>query len=102
MPSSPATLDVLIFRPAGPSDAAALERLAALDSSRPLRGPVLLATRDGVLLAALDTSTGRAIADPFRPTADLVALLRVHAADRAPRAQRRLARAVLRPVAVRS
>jgi hypothetical protein len=96
MPSSPATNDVLIFRPAGPADAAALEHLAALDSSRPLRGPVVVALRDGVLLAALETATGRTIADPFHPTADLVALLRVHATDRMGRRLTRAPRGTLR------
>jgi hypothetical protein len=105
MPSSPAAHDTLIFRPAGPADTAALERLAALDSSRPLRGPVVVAARDGVLRAALDTSTGRTIADPFSPTADLVTLLRVHATDhmrrRLTRAPRSTWRASLRPAAAR-
>jgi hypothetical protein len=105
MPSSTATHGHLIFRPAGPEDSAALERLAALDSSRPLPGPVVVAVRDGALLAALDTATGRAVADPFRPTADVVALLRVHATDhmrrRLTRAPRSTWRASLRPAAAR-
>lgn len=71
------------IRPAYPDDAAALERLARLDSQRPLSGPVLIAERDGRLLAALSTRDGKTIADPFSPTADLVALLRVHAVDAA-------------------
>jgi hypothetical protein len=72
-------LDAVVIRRAYPDDAAALERLARLDSRRPLDGPVLLAERDGRVLAALATDTGRHIADPFAPTADLVALLRVRA-----------------------
>src|SRR5690242_19451589 len=76
-------LDAVVIRPAYPDDAAALERLARLDSRRPLDGPVLVAERDGRLLAALGTATGRHIADPFSPTADLVALLEVRAADTA-------------------
>jgi hypothetical protein len=81
-PVSPA-LDAVVIRPAYPDDAAALERLARLDSRRPLSGPVLVAERDGRLLAALATATGRHVADPFSPTADLVALLEVRAADAA-------------------
>ena len=75
--------DAVIIRPAYPDDATALERLAALDSSRPLRGPVLIAERDGRPMAALDVHNGRAVADPFARTADLVALLRMRAADTA-------------------
>ncbi|HWH96573.1 MAG TPA: hypothetical protein VNT03_22110 [Baekduia sp.] len=74
-------MDALVIRPAYPDDAATLERLAALDSRRPLDGPVIVAERDGRILAALATVDGRTIADPFSPTADLVALLTVRAAD---------------------
>jgi hypothetical protein len=73
------SVDALVIRPADPDDHAALTRLAALDSRRPLAGPVLVAERDGHILAALAPADGRAIADPFAPTADLVALLRLHA-----------------------
>jgi hypothetical protein len=81
--------DAVVIRPAYPDDAATLQRLAALDSRRPLRGRVLLAERDGRPVAALSLDDGRIAADPFAPTADLVALLRVHAADVAARAGRR-------------
>jgi hypothetical protein len=79
-PSLP-SMDALVIRPAYPDDHAALARLAALDSRRPLPtgSPVLVAERDGQLLAALSPADGRALADPFAPTADLVALLRLHA-----------------------
>ena len=66
-----------MIRAARGSDGAALENLARMDSQRPLAGEVLLAEQDGVIVAALDGD--RAIADPFRPTDDLVALLRLHA-----------------------
>jgi hypothetical protein len=72
-------LDAVVIRPGYPDDAAALERLARLDSRRPLDGPVLVAERDGRILAARATATGRHVADPFSPTADLVALLEVRA-----------------------
>jgi hypothetical protein len=81
--------DAVVIRPAYPDDAAALARLAALDSRRPLHGPVLIAERDGRPLAALATRDGHAVADPFAPTADLIALLRLHAADTAARPGRR-------------
>ena len=67
----------VVIRAARGSDGAALENLARMDSQRPLTGDVLLAEQNGVIVAALGGE--RLIADPFRPTADLVALLRVHA-----------------------
>ena len=67
----------VVIRAARGSDGAALENLARMDSQRPLTGDVLLAEQNGVIVAALGGE--RMIADPFRPTADLVALLRVHA-----------------------
>ena len=64
---------------ATPADQPSLERLAELDSSTPPAQPVLLAEVDGVLLGALGLTDGSVIADPFRHTADLVALLRARA-----------------------
>src|SRR5690349_11127454 len=66
----------VVLRAAGPHDARALERLARLDSRRPLGGPVLVAEEDGVLRAALSLTDGTVVADPFAPTDHLVALLR--------------------------
>jgi hypothetical protein len=68
----------LVIRRAMPADAAALADLAALDSARPLQGDVLLAEAGGAAVAAL-SADGRAIADPFAPTADVVDVLRVSA-----------------------
>jgi hypothetical protein len=76
-------VDALVIRPAYPDDAPTLARLAALDSQRPLAGSAVVAERDGRILAAVALDGGRTIADPFAPTADLVALLRLHAADMA-------------------
>ena len=67
----------VVIRAARGSDGAALADLARLDSQRPLGGDVLVAEQGGALVAAL--AGDRVIADPFRPTADLVALLRLHA-----------------------
>ena len=67
----------VIIRAARDSDGAALENLARMDSQRPLDGDVTVAERNGLILAAI--AGERSIADPFHPTADLVALLRVHA-----------------------
>jgi hypothetical protein len=58
-----------------PADESGLARLAALDSARPLRGPALVAEADSRMLAALPLGSGRPIADPFAPTAEVVALL---------------------------
>ena len=80
----------VVIRAARGSDGEILERLARLDSQRPPTGDVLLAEQDGIVVAAL--AGDRAIADPFRPTADLVALLRIHAGrpDRAHGGRRRV------------
>ncbi|HWH92332.1 MAG TPA: hypothetical protein VNT03_00605 [Baekduia sp.] len=80
MPSSPSLFTQhLLIRPARHDDAAALHRLAALDSRRAPRGRVLLAECDGELRAALATGDGHVVADPFTPTAHLVAMLRAGA-----------------------
>ena len=63
------------------ADRAELERLAALDSARPPRGPALVAESDARMIAALPLGSGRAIADPFEPTAEIVALLELRAAQ---------------------
>jgi hypothetical protein len=57
------------------ADESALARLAALDSASPPRGPALVAEADSRMLAALPLGSGRAIADPFEPTSEAVALL---------------------------
>jgi hypothetical protein len=80
------TDSAVLIRAARGSDGAALGDLAQLDSQRPLTGDVLLAEQDGALVAAL--AGDRAIADPFRSTADVVDLLRMHAGG-APRRPRR-------------
>jgi len=67
----------VVIRAARGSDGAALENLARLDSQRPLAGDVLVAEQDGAIVAAL--AGHRAIADPFRRTGDVVALLRLRA-----------------------
>ena len=69
----------------------ALERLAALDSAPAPVGDVLLAEVDHAAVAAIELAGGATIADPFRPTAELVELLGLHAAAlRAAPTRRRL------------
>jgi hypothetical protein len=82
----------IVLRRAVYSDAAALDRLAQLDSKRLSGGQHLLAERDGVLVAAVAVPSGDVIADPFSPTADAVELLHEWAMQRTARPPRRLAR----------
>ena len=69
----------LTIRHATTADEFAVRRLAVLDSSSPPTGHVLLAEMDDELWAALSLDSGAAIADPFRPSGDLVDLLRLRA-----------------------
>jgi hypothetical protein len=73
------TEKTLTIRPADLADLAGLDRLAALDSASPPTGDVLVAEVGGELWAALEIDSGAAIADPFRPSGELVELLRLHA-----------------------
>ena len=86
------------IRFAGQDDREAVNRLAQLDSRRAPTGEVLIGTFAGTPVAALSVSNGDVVADPFRPTADAVALLRARArqlqsavSPRARRARLRLA-----------
>jgi hypothetical protein len=88
----------LTIRHATTADEFAVRRLAALDSSFPPTGDVLLAEMGDELWAALSIETGDAIADPFRPSRDLVDLLRLRAGGLAGEARgRRSARVHLLP-----
>ncbi len=69
----------MVLRSQRPADEIALRRLAALDSTLPLRGHSLVAEVGGRPVAALDLTDGRVVADPFVRTAGAVALLRLHA-----------------------
>ncbi len=84
-------LSQITIRPGYADDHLALARLAALDSAAVPAEPLLVAELDGELSAALSLADDTSIADPFRPTADIVALLRAHAAAArpAPRTRRR-------------
>jgi hypothetical protein len=72
--------DVLI-RMSTAADRRALGALAVLDDAAPPAGPALLAEVGGAAVAAIPLDGGRAIADPFRRTADIVALLQLRAAQ---------------------
>ena len=78
----------LTIRHADLADLAALDRLAALDSASPPTGEALVAEVGGELWAALELSTGATIADPFRPSGELVELLKLHASGETPGRER--------------
>lgn len=102
--TAPSPLETVTIRMATSADAAALTRLAELDSARPpaAEAPLmLLAEVDGELRAAVPLDGGRAIADPFRRTAELVAILSERARQLSPgpaaAARRRRSLRALRP-----
>jgi hypothetical protein len=91
--------EVLTVRLAQAADHLALGRLAGRDSARVPTGDVLLAAVDGEVRAAISADGTTVVADPFRPTAELVELLRLRSAQLRRRRPRRtwtprLARAV--------
>jgi hypothetical protein len=80
-PRRRATSGSVAIRLAGRDDEVALARLAVLDDAEAPTGTTLLAEVDGRVVAALPLDGGRAIADPFEPTADVVHLLELRAAQ---------------------
>jgi hypothetical protein len=66
---------------ATPEDARDIERLAQLDSGSVPTGPALVAEIEGELVAMLPLDRGRALADPFRPSAELTRLLELQRAQ---------------------
>jgi hypothetical protein len=82
-------------------DAAAVARIAALDSARAPEGDVLLAFVDDELRAVLPLDGGRPLADPFHRTAELVELLRHSVADGRDRSRARRRFRLGRPAVAR-
>jgi hypothetical protein len=80
----------LRIRAAADADMPALVRLARLDSSRPPAGTIILAEDGGEIVAALAAEDGAIIANPFRATAPIVAMLRLRAEQLNPRTRRTL------------
>ena len=84
----------LKIRAATDADAPSLLRLARLDSQgRPPSGTILVAEDHGEIVAAMALHDGATIADPFRSTAPIVAMLRLRADqvnDPRPRSRRTL------------
>jgi hypothetical protein len=71
--------DPVTVRLAHPDDAPVVARLAQLEGRSPLNDPTLVAEVDGVVHAARSLYDGTSVADPFRRTAHLTALLAVRA-----------------------
>jgi hypothetical protein len=71
----------IVIRMSVAGDRRALRQLAYLDSQRPAAEDMLLAEQAGEIMAAITLSGETTIADPFRPTADAVALLRLRASQ---------------------
>jgi hypothetical protein len=88
--SAVAPREDVVLRRSTAQDTAALACLAQLDGAPRPVGAVLVAELDGEIVAAVPVEGGRAIADPFRPTAELVALLNTR--TRKPASSRRLPR----------
>jgi hypothetical protein len=86
-------LDSLTIRLANGHDSAAIAAVAERDTSPMPPAPHLVAERDGAIQAVLSLRTAAVVADPFRPTAELVELLRqrarqMHLAEPAGRGRR--------------
>lgn len=77
----PKPAPVIALRLAGSDENAELNKLAQLDTARPLRGEALVALVDGRLVAAISLGDGRVIADPLAPTAEARELLHRRAAQ---------------------
>lgn len=89
MPPVFTTAPSVLIRAARGSDGPALARLAALDSAPLPSGDLLVAEAGGELVAARSVETGAVVADPFHPTADVVALLTLRSRSVEPRPERR-------------
>lgn len=73
--------DELTVRWARAGDRAAIRRLAERDSRSAPTGATLVAELGGTIVAATPPGEGETIADPFRPTRDIVDLLELRAAQ---------------------
>ena len=77
----------ITVRHATAADTGRIRALAALDDRKLPAGPWFVAEADDELVALIPVRGGRVIADPFRRTADLVALLELRAAQLAETAE---------------
>jgi len=81
MDNKMSTSSPLAIRRSAPGDGDRIRLLARLDDRRAPAGPCLVAEIEGEMVAALSLVTGAAVSDPFRPTADALALLQLRAAQ---------------------
>jgi len=75
----PHTSSALTIRRSGAGDLGSLALLAALDSAPLPDEPMLVAESEGRMVAAVPFLDGRSLADPFEPTAEIVAVLELRA-----------------------
>jgi hypothetical protein len=68
-------MNSVTIRHIGPGEVEALRRLATMDSKREPTGEILVADVGGELWAATSVDDRHTVADPFRPTRELVSLL---------------------------
>src|SRR3954447_15531692 len=71
----------MLMRRAAVADSARIWELARLDDKRLPAGPFLVAEVGGEIEAAVSLQSGAIVANPFRLTADAVAMLRLRAAQ---------------------
>ena len=64
------------IRMARGNEQAAIAVIAELDCAKVPHGPLLLAESGSEIVAAISLRDGAVVANPFRPTADIVELLR--------------------------
>jgi len=78
------TTGAVLMRRATADDAFRIRTLARLDDQRLPAGPFLVAEASGEIVAARSLTTGTVIADPFRLTSDIVAMLGLRAGQLSP------------------
>jgi hypothetical protein len=71
----------VLMRRATADDTGRIRTLARLDDRRLPAGPFLVAEAGGEIVAARSLATGAVVADPFRLTSDVVAMLRLRASQ---------------------
>src|SRR4051812_25467359 len=79
--TSTTSTESMLMRRAAAADSARIWELARLDNKRLPDGPFLVAELDGSVEAAVSLSSGTVVADPFRLTADAVAMLKLRASQ---------------------
>jgi hypothetical protein len=79
--TSTTSTESVLMRRATAEDSARIRTLALLENTRIPAGPFLVAEAGGEIVAASSLSTGTVVADPFRLTSDIVAMLRLRASQ---------------------